>query len=78
MSKHGSNSELFAHENDALTARPQLHNIHLNIASLSKHKSDLETLLAILNYNFDIITITETKIQVNKDPMFGINVNNYY
>ena len=27
MSKHGSNSELFAHENDALTARPQLHNM---------------------------------------------------
>ena len=25
MSKQGSNSELFAHENDALTARPQLH-----------------------------------------------------
>ena len=25
MSKRGSNSELFAHENDALTARPQLH-----------------------------------------------------
>ena len=26
MSKRGSNSELFAHENDALTALPQLHN----------------------------------------------------
>ena len=25
MSQQGSNSELFAHENDALTARPQLH-----------------------------------------------------
>ena len=25
MSKRGSNSEPFAHENDALTARPQLH-----------------------------------------------------
>ena len=25
MSKQGTNSELFAHENDALTARPQLH-----------------------------------------------------
>ena len=24
-SKQGSNSELFAHENNALTARPQLH-----------------------------------------------------
>ena len=27
MSQQGSNLELFAHENDALTARPQLHNI---------------------------------------------------
>ena len=27
MSKQGSNSELFAHENNALTARPQLHNL---------------------------------------------------
>ena len=25
MFKQGSNSELFAHENDALTTRPQLH-----------------------------------------------------
>ena len=25
MSKRGSNPELFAHENDALTARPQLY-----------------------------------------------------
>ena len=25
MSKRGSNSEPFAHENDALTAKPQLH-----------------------------------------------------
>ena len=30
MSKQGSNSELFAHENDALTARPQLHKYHLD------------------------------------------------
>ena len=29
MSKQGSNSELFAHKNDALTARPQLHSYSL-------------------------------------------------
>ena len=29
MSKRGSNSEPFAHENDALTARPQLHLLYI-------------------------------------------------
>ena len=50
---------------------------HLNIASLSKHKSDLETLLTILNFNFDIITITETKIEAKKQPIFDITLPNY-
>ena len=31
MYKQGSNSELFAHENDALTARPQLHSRFANL-----------------------------------------------
>ena len=37
MSKRGSNSEPFAHENDALTARPQLHILPVdqNTSSLS-------------------------------------------
>ena len=34
---------------------------HLNIASLQYHIDDLKNLLFLLNYNFDIITITETK-----------------
>ena len=50
---------------------------HLNIASLSKHKSDLETLLTILNFNFDVITITETKIEASKQPIFEITLRNY-
>ena len=32
MSKQGSYSELFAHENDALTARPQLHSGYLLVS----------------------------------------------
>ena len=47
---------------------------HLNIASLSKHKSDLQTLLTVLNFKFDIITITETKIQTNTQPTFDITL----
>ena len=50
---------------------------HLNIASLSKHKSDLETLLTMLNFKFDIITITETKIQTSTQPTFDITLQNY-
>ena len=50
---------------------------HLNIASLSKHKSDLETLLTMLNFKFDIITISETKIQENTQPTFDVTLQNY-
>ena len=35
---------------------------HLNIASLAKHKVELETSLNMLKYKFDIIGLTETKI----------------
>ena len=35
MSKRGSNSELFVHENDALTARPQLHHFVIVIYDLN-------------------------------------------
>ena len=35
MSKRGSNSELFAHENDALTARPQLHSLLHHVTKMS-------------------------------------------
>ena len=37
---------------------------HINIGSLSLHKDELETLSAMLEYNFDIITISETKLIV--------------
>ena len=36
---------------------------HLNIASLAKHKEELDSTLSILKYKFDIIGITETKIK---------------
>ena len=32
----------------------------VNIASLSKHKDELESVLSMLNYKFDIIGISET------------------
>ena len=36
---------------------------HLNIASLAKHKEELETIFTMLNFKFDVIGISETKIK---------------
>ena len=43
---------------------------HLNIASLSKHKEELETIV-------NIVGITETKIKSNIDASFDKNINGY-
>ena len=50
---------------------------HLNIASLSKHKEELETLLTILDYKFDVIGLTEIKIIKNITPTYDINLKGY-
>ena len=36
--------------------------LHLNIASLSKHLEDLRNFLSLLKHSFDIISISEHKI----------------
>ena len=50
MAKRGSNSELFAHENDALTARPQCYSDsnHSNVQLLNQ--LICITLLKIIRY----------------------------
>ena len=50
---------------------------HMNIASLSKHKDELDTMLSMLDINFDIIGITETKIQKKKNPNFHIELEGF-
>ena len=50
---------------------------HLNIASLGKHKDDLEIALKMLNFKFDILGLTETKIQKEKTPIYDINISGY-
>ena len=50
---------------------------HLNIASLSKHKHELETILKMLNFKFDIIGITETKIIKNIVPNYDTSLKGY-
>ena len=50
---------------------------HTNIGSLSKHKEELETILTMLDYKFDIIGISETKLSKNIEPNFDINIKGY-
>ena len=50
---------------------------HLNIASLGKHKEELETILTMLKAKFDVIGITETKIKINIVPIFDTSLDGY-
>ena len=50
---------------------------HIAACSLSKHIDDLEYLLKTTNMHFDIIAITETKINKNIYKISSINLNNY-
>ena len=51
--------------------------IHLNIASLEKHKDELENVLSMLSFKIDIIGISETKIKKGIDPNFNVEVKGY-
>ena len=50
---------------------------HLNIASLGLHKDELVTSLSLLNIDFEIIAITETKVLTNTVPIFDPLLNGY-
>ena len=50
---------------------------HLNIHSLQYHKNDLEILLDSLKVKFDIIAISETKLQKGVKPVHNIELPNY-
>ena len=50
---------------------------HLNIASLQSHIDELRALLLLLDYPFEIIGITETKILEDHDPLVPIDIENY-
>ena len=51
--------------------------LHMNIASLGKHKEEFETSLQILNYDFGIIGLSETKIIRNICPNFDKSLPGY-
>ena len=50
--------------------------IHLNIASIAAHIDELRTLLAVLEHPFDVICLTETKIQEDK-PLINCKIEGY-
>ena len=47
---------------------------HLNITSLKKNKDELETFLNMIDFTFDFMGITETKLKATSDPIFNINI----
>jgi len=51
---------------------------HLNIASLQFHFEELKILLSMLDFEFDCIMITETKLQKNINPKINIDIPNYH
>ena len=50
---------------------------HVNIASLNAHVDDLRTVLSRLNFDFDVIGISEHKIRKNTTPSNNINIPGY-
>ena len=51
--------------------------LHLNIASLGAHKDELEAILSQLNFQFDVIGITETRIIKDVTPNYDIKISGY-
>ena len=51
--------------------------LHLNISSLQGHIDDLKTLLSLLDHNFSVIGISETRIRDGSDPLLNIDIDGY-
>ena len=49
----------------------------MNIASLSKHKEELEAALSLLDFQFDIIGITESKLFKGVTPIISLSLKGY-
>ena len=62
---------------DYKTDKNKLALFHLNIASVQKHKEELETILKMINLKFDVIGLTESKIRMNIDPLTNLNIEGY-
>ena len=52
--------------------------LHINIASLQAHMDEFKELIRLLDHPFDVIGISETKLQKNKDPIVNLEIEGYY
>ena len=52
--------------------------LHINIASLQSHIDELRELVRLLNHSFDVIGISETKIQQDINYTSNIEIEGYY
>ena len=51
--------------------------VHLNIHSIEKHIEELRVILAMLEFKFDVICLSESKIKKDFDPKVDINIEGY-
>ena len=51
--------------------------LHLNIHSIQLHIAELRIILAMLNFDFDFICISESKIQKGTEPKVSIKIDGY-
>ena len=51
--------------------------LHLNIHSIERHIDELRTVLLLLNYQFDIIAISESKLKKGVAPTVNIEIDGY-
>ena len=50
---------------------------HINIHSIERHLEELKSYLTLINFEFDIITISESKIMINTLPQIDIEIDGY-
>lgn len=51
--------------------------LHLNISSLAKHFDEFNALLGLLNLNFSVIGISETRFLKDSPPIFDFEIEGY-
>ena len=51
--------------------------LHLNIASLSRHFDEFDALLALLDFDFSVIGISETRFLKHAPPTFDFSLKGY-
>ena len=51
---------------------------HVNIHSIEKHIDELRSYLLLGNFQFDILAISESKLQINVQPKVNITIDGYH